>query len=115
MRLALLMLVLAGALVLGAGPLGRAGAATDTRPPPVMITIGGMLPLEDGRAAVLGPGHVLYLVTKVGAPGKRAPAGKYKVADGVVVTVNGDGVVTDPKSWKLFAPFKSIPELYYGR
>jgi hypothetical protein len=114
MRFACLALVLAAALILGFKPTAQAGPVNSQIPNSVNLTAGGLTPLLDGRAAVLGPGHVLFIVTKVGAPGKRAPAGKYKIADGTVVTVNGDGVVTDPKLWNLFAPSKSIPQLYYG-
>lgn len=52
------------------------------------------LPMLDGGWAVLSPQQQLFIVSKIGARGKLAPAGRYALRNGKIAVVDRHGVVT---------------------
>jgi hypothetical protein len=99
------------ALVLGTSLVAQAATA------PVSPPGKGLLPqASDGTYLVLSPQHTLFLVSKLGTPGKLAPPGSYKLSDGNVVVVGKGGVVANSKSWTWFPDATKLNggTLYYA-
>ena len=65
--------------------------------------------------AVMSPQHKLYLVSKLGAPGKLAAPGTYKLANGHSVIVGKGGVIVEQRSWSEFPnPAQFAGKGYYN-
>jgi hypothetical protein len=112
MRLTLGALAMSCALVLGTSFVAQ---AADFNPQPDPPGKGVIPQLSNGEYAVLSPQHVLFLVTKLGSPGKPAAPGSYKLSNGNVVVVGKGGVVSNSKSWTWFPNAAKINggTLYY--
>ena len=102
MRFVLRTLIVAAALAMGASAFASAAQVDFYKP---LVTPEGLTKLASGSPAplaVLSPNHQLFFVRKAGAPGTLAPPGTYKLADGHMVTVGKNGMVSDSKSWTWF-------------